>query len=130
MLEFAKTYDPQPFHLDERAARESIFGGLCASGWYTASLWMRAYVETVLIGSTAQGSPGLSELSWPVPVWPDDELDMRVEVVSRRLSASRPGLGLVSLHGSAHRGDQCVLRLAFTGLFDTRASAGERAHDA
>ena len=74
--------------------------------------------------------PGLTELSWPAPVWPDDELEMRVEVVSRRLSASRPGLGLVNLRGSAHRGDQCVLRLLFTGLFNTRKSAGEGAHDA
>lgn len=130
MIEFARAYDPQPFHLDERAASESIFGGLCASGWYTGSLWMRAYAETVLIGSTGQGSPGLTELSWPAPVWPDDELEMRVEVVSRRLSASRPGLGLVNLRGSAHRGDQCVLRLLFTGLFNTRKSAGEGAHDA
>lgn len=130
MLDFARTYDPQPFHLDERAARESLFGGLCASGWYTGSLWMRAYADTVLNGSTAQGSPGLTELSWPAPVWPDDDLDLRLEVLSRRLSASRPGLGLVSLRGTAHRGGQCVLRMAFVGLFGARGSAGESAHDA
>ena len=130
MIEFARRYDPQPIHLDERAARESLLGGLCASGWYTGSLWMRAYADTVLLGSTAQGSPGLTELSWLTPVWPDDELDLRLEVLGRRLSASRPGLGLVSMRGTAYRGERCVLRMAFTGLFDARGSAGQGAHDA
>jgi len=129
MVEFARSYDPQPFHLDEHAARNSIFGGLCASGWFTGSLWMRAYADAVLIGSTGQGSPGLTELSWLAPVWPDDELDLRVEVLSRRRSASRPGLGLASMRGTAHRGEQCVLRMAYVGLFATRASAGQGADD-
>lgn len=122
MLDFARDYDPQPFHLDEVAARDSLFGGLCASGWFTGSLWMRAYADTVLNGSTGQGSPGCTELSWLAPVFPDDELDLRVEVLSRRLSATRPGLGLVSMRGTAHRGDQCVLRIAYVGLFLSRAS--------
>jgi acyl dehydratase len=121
MLGFARRFDPQPLHLDEHAARDSLFGGLCASGWYTASLWMRAYVDTVLADSTAQGSPGARELSWLAPVWPGDTLDFRLEVRSRRLSASRPNLGLVDMIGTAHRDDQCVLRIAFTGLFNPRS---------
>ena len=58
MLAFARRFDPQPFHVDERGRDESLLGGLCASGWFTCSLWMRAYVDTVLAGSTSQGSPG------------------------------------------------------------------------
>ncbi|HJT02798.1 MAG TPA: MaoC/PaaZ C-terminal domain-containing protein [Pseudonocardiaceae bacterium] len=120
MLAFNQRFDPQPFHLDEDAARRSVLGGLCASGWFTACLWMRAYVDTVLIDSTAQGSPGGRDLSWPAPVFPGDVLRMRLEVIGARLSRSRAGLGLLEMVGSAHRGADCVLRLTFTGMFATR----------
>jgi acyl dehydratase len=120
MLAFAERFDPQPFHTDEQAARESVLGGLCASGWFTCSVWMRAYVDTVLAGSTSQGSPGGRELSWPAPVFPGDVLSCRAEIGTTRLSASRPGLGLVEISGTAWRGDTRVLGLTFTGMFGTR----------
>jgi len=129
MLAFARRFDPQPFHLDEEAGRRSILGGLCASGWFTASLWMRAYVDHVLADSTSQGSPGGQELSWLAPVFPGDRLRCRLEVLSSRRSRRRPGLGVVEILGTAHRpkddtpdGEECVLRFRFVGLFGTRES--------
>jgi acyl dehydratase len=121
MLAFNRRFDPQPFHLDEEAAKRSVLGGLCASGWFTACLWMRAYVDAVLADSTSQGSPGGREMSWLAPVFPGDLLRMRLEVTDARLSRSRPGLGLLEIVGSAHRGEICVLRMEFTGMFSTRA---------
>ncbi|WP_197288851.1 MaoC family dehydratase [Nocardia sp. NRRL S-836] len=120
MVDFARRFDPQPFHLDEDAGRDSIFGGLSASGWYTASLWMRAYVDKVLTGSTGQGSPGVDELRWLAPVFPGDVLTFEVEVLDARLSKSRPGLGLVRMRGTARRGDEVVYRFVSTGMFLTR----------
>ena len=120
MLAFSQRFDPQPVHLDQDAAARSVLGGLCASGWFTACLWMRAYVDTVLVDSTSQGSPGGRDLSWPAPVFPGDVLRMRLEVIGARLSRSRPGLGLLDMVGSAHRAEDCVLRFTFTGMFTTR----------
>jgi acyl dehydratase len=120
MLEFARRFDPQPFHLDEEAGRRSVLGGLAASGWFTASLWMRAYVDHVLADSTSQGSPGGRELSWLAPVFAGDVLRCELEVLSARRSAKRPMLGLVEIAGTANRGDQTVLRFTFTGLFGCR----------
>lgn len=120
MLDFAERFDPQPFHLDEQAGVESVLGGLCASGWYTGSLWMRSYVDHVLDGSTSQGSPGLTELSWLKPVFPGDVLRSELEVVSARRSNSRERLGLVQMIGRLHRADEIVMRTTFTGMFGTR----------
>ncbi len=120
MVDFARRFDPQPFHLDEDAGRNSIFGGLSASGWYTASLWMRAYADTVLSDSTGQGSPGVEELRWLAPVFPGDRLTFEVEVLNARLSRSRPGLGLVKMRGTARRSDEVVYRFESTGMFATR----------
>lgn len=120
MVRFAERFDPQPFHVDEEAGKQSLLGGLCASGWYTASLWMRAYVDHVLNGSTAQGSPGGSELSWNAPVFPDDVLHHSVEIANRRLSKSRPGLGVVDLVGKAERDGEVVMKFTCITLFATR----------
>ncbi|QUH04888.1 MaoC family dehydratase [Saccharopolyspora erythraea] len=120
MVAFADRFDPQPFHLDEEAGRNSVLGGLCASGWYTASLWMRAYVDHVLAGSTSQGSPGGNELAWLAPVYPGDVLHFQLEVTGKRRSRSKPNLGLVEITGTADRGPDRVLRFSFVGLFGTR----------
>jgi acyl dehydratase len=120
MVAFARRFDPQPFHLDEDAARESIFGGLAASGWFTAGLWMRAYADGVLNRATALGSPGGDELSWPAPVFAGDELHATMEVLEARLSRSRPGRGLVRLRALMRRGDDVVFRSTFTGMYGTR----------
>lgn len=119
MLDFARRFDPQPYHLDEEAGRRSVLGGLAASGWYTVSLWMRAYVDTVLAHSTSQASPG-GTVSWTSPVFPDDVLTFQLEIVNARRSNSKPDLGVVELVGSAHRGDEAVMRYEFVGFFGLR----------
>ncbi len=123
MLAFAHRFDPQPFHTDEAAARASVLGGLCASGWFTCALWMRAYADTVLHASTSQGSPGGRDLAWLAPVLPGDVLACRAQIGSVRLSRSRPGLGLVEVTGTAWRGETQVLSMTLTGLFGTRSTA-------
>lgn len=122
MLAFAERFDPQPFHLDERAAAGSVFGALSASGWFTCALWMRAYADAVLADSTSLGSPGGTELRWTAPVFPGDELASSLTVNSSRLSASRPGLGLVEITGrmtvaAGERAGVQVLQFTFTGMF-------------
>jgi acyl dehydratase len=121
MLAFARRFDPQPFHVDEAAAAASLFGGLAASGWFTAALWMRLYADAVLAGSTSLGSPGGEDIAWPAPVFAGDELRGTAEVLGARRSASRPGLGLVRLRAGLHRGDVEVFRSVFTGMFGTRS---------
>ena len=122
MVAFARRFDPQPFHLDEAAARESIFGGLAASGWYTAGLWMRAYVDGVLARSSALGSPGGDEIYWPAPVFAGDRLHATMEILEARRSKSRPEMGLVTLRAAMHRGDTLVYRGRFTGMFGVRGA--------
>jgi acyl dehydratase len=123
MLAFSRRFDPQPFHVDEEAGEASIFGALAASGWFTASLWMRAYVDNVLARATSLGSPGGEEIAWPAPVFAGDELRASMEVLEARRSRSRPNLGLVKLRGRLHRDDRLVFRSTFTGMFGTRGGA-------
>ncbi len=123
MLAFNRRFDPQPFHVDEEAARASLFGGLCASGWFTASLWMRCYVDRVLAGSTSLGSPGGDEIAWPAPVFPGDTLAATMHIVAARRSVTRPELGLVTLHGTLTKSARApveVFRARFTGMFGLR----------
>jgi acyl dehydratase len=120
MVAFARRFDPQPFHLDEEAGAGSIFKGLAASGWFTAGLWMRRYVDEILNRATSIASPGGEDIAWPAPVFAGDELRASMEIVEARLSRSRPGLGLVKLRATLRRGDDLVFRSTFTGMFGTR----------
>ncbi|GAA0478290.1 MaoC family dehydratase [Halococcus dombrowskii] len=81
ILEFAERYDPQPFHTDESAASDSLFGGLIASGWHTAAMTMELLVTNVFADSAATGAVGVDELRWPNPVRPGDVLSVRTEVI-------------------------------------------------
>src|SRR6476659_5912208 len=92
MLAFARRFDPQPFHTDPVAAAASVLGGLCASGWFTCALWMRAYADTVLADSTSQGSPGGSEMACPAPLFPGETLHSSAELLGVGPSRSRPQL--------------------------------------
>ena len=93
---FAAEFDPQPFHLDEVAARHSVFGRIAASGWYTASLSMRLLVEGEL--SVAGGLIGLGgEMKWPRPVYPGDTLHVETEVLDVRVSESNPDRGIATV---------------------------------
>jgi acyl dehydratase len=94
---FAAEFDPQPFHLDEAAARDSIFGGLAASGWHTAAVTMRLLLDSELKPAGGIIGAGLDECRWPRPVRPGDELHIECEVIEVRPSKSRPEQGLIKL---------------------------------
>jgi len=94
---FASEFDPQPFHVDEVAARSTIFGGLAASGWHTTALTMRLLVSSELKIAGGLVGAGLDELRWPSPVRPGDELHLESEVIAVRPSSSRPGQGIIKM---------------------------------
>jgi acyl dehydratase len=126
MLAFARRFDPQWYHVDEGLAAESAYGGLIASGFYTVSLFMRAYVDHLLSRAAADASPGLEELRWLAPVHAGDRLAVRLDVVGGKPSSARPGLGTVTLVGTMIRLDtddqpeREVLRVRFRGWFVMR----------
>lgn len=95
IIAFAREYDPQPFHIDPRAAVDSPFSGLIASGWHVASLVMRQFVDAKPYGSVPLIGMGLDELRWLKPVRPGDVLTVRREIVDIRRSASKPDRGVV-----------------------------------
>ncbi len=90
---FAEEFDPQPFHVDEAAAADSIYGGIIASGWHTGSVLMR--LLTTFLGPSSMGSPGVDELRWRAPVRAGDQLRLRLSVVDTRTSTSKPDRGIV-----------------------------------
>lgn len=96
ILEFAERFDPQPIHTDREYAGTGPFAGLIASGWHTASLFMRMYADHYLSKVASLASPGIDELRWTAPVRPGDTLRVRATVVSARVSASKPDRGLVT----------------------------------
>ena len=95
MLAFAREFDPQPFHVDEEAAKRSIYGGLLASGWHTCSLWMRILCDGLLTDTASLGSPGIDELRWLKPVRPGDTLSVRMTILEAIPSRSKPDRGLL-----------------------------------
>ena len=92
---FAMRFDPQPMHLDEAAAQNTLVGGLLASGLHIVCMHMRLFADGVLRDSTSMGSPGVDAVRYLAPVRAGDSLTLRVEVVSARPSKSRPEMGLV-----------------------------------
>jgi acyl dehydratase len=95
MIAFAAEFDPQPMHLDEAAARDSMLGGLAASGWYVCCILMRMCVDAFVGQSASMGAPGVDEVKLLRPVRPDEELSLRATVLESRASKSRPDMGLV-----------------------------------
>jgi acyl dehydratase len=95
MIDFALRFDPQPFHTDPVAAKQSVYGGLIASGWYTVSLTMRAMVDHYVSRVSSQGSPGVDEIRWLKPVRPGDTLSVRVTLLEARRSRSKPHRGII-----------------------------------
>jgi acyl dehydratase len=119
--EFAEKYDPQPFHLDEEAAKESIFGSLAASGWHTASMCMRVFADGFLDEESSMGARGIDELRWRKPVYPGDTLRVEVEILDKRTSESRPEMGHIrtKLRGY-NQDDDCVVEWIALGMHRRR----------
>lgn len=97
IVEFAKQYDPQPFHIDLAAAKESIFGGLIASGFQTLALGFRLVCDSGVLKAASMGSPGMDELRWLRPVRPGDTLRVEIEVKEVRPSQSKPDRGIARM---------------------------------
>ena len=124
--DFAGRFDPQPFHLDEEAGRQSLFGGLCASGWHTCALAMRLTVDNMLRHSSSLGSPGLDSLRWLKPVYPGDQLSLRHTILDSRPLRKRPDTGIVRSRWEMfnQQGDK-VLEMEGHGFFRRREPASE-----
>lgn len=99
IIAFARQFDPQPFHIDPDAAARSRFGGIIASGWQTAGLFMRLYAEGILNTTLSLGSPGVDHLQWPHPVHPGDILTGRWTVLDVRPSRTKPDRGVIHSRG-------------------------------
>jgi len=111
---FAREYDPQPFHLDEAAARQSPFAGLAASGWHTAAMSMRLIVEGEFKPAGGILGVGFDELSWPRAVRPGDELYVMSEVLEVRPSKSRPDRGMIRVRNTTYNQNDEPVQI-FTG---------------
>jgi acyl dehydratase len=101
MLAFAAEFDPQPMHLDEEAASQSLLKGLSASGWHLCSIMMRMMFDGYIGRTASLGSPGVNELRWLAPLRPGDDLTLDVEVAEARISQSRPDTGIVTFKAIA-----------------------------
>ena len=123
IVEFARQFDPQPFHVDEDAARSSPYGGLIASGWHTCGIAMRMYYDGILHRAASQGSPGIDKLRWLKPVRPGDVLRARIEVLEARPSESKPHLGLVRNRWQVlNQASELVLEMEGWGMFRRRGA--------
>ena len=96
ILEFARKYDPQPFHVDEEAASRTMYGGIIASGWHTCAMAMRRLCEGFLNHAQGVGSPGIDEIRFLRPVRPGDVLRVEVEIVDVKPSPSKPDRGSIT----------------------------------
>jgi len=122
IVAFAREWDPQPFHVDPEAAQESIFGGLIASGWHTGAMWMRLYVDSLLVGAAGMGSPGIEELRWLAPVRPGDTLEGRLTVLEATPSERRPDRGTIRIRGEMINQDGViVMSMVSRGHFGRRS---------
>jgi len=123
ILAFARQFDPQPMHTDPVAARESIYGGLIASGWHTVGAYMRLLVDGVLGDSASVGSPGVDNLRWLKPVKPGDRLHARLTVLEAKPSNSRPEWGIIRTRGEmTNQRAEVVMRVEAVNFFTRRMS--------
>jgi acyl dehydratase len=120
---FAAEFDPQPFHLDEEAARQSLFGGLAASGWHTAAMTMRLLVESDLKPAGGIIGAGFDEFRWPKPVRPGDELHLHIEVIETRASKSRPDQGLIKIRTTTLNQNEEPVQVSVGNLIVLRRAA-------
>lgn len=123
IIEFASKYDAQFFHLDEEAAKDSLFGGLCASGWHTCAMTMAMMVENLEKTGRSLGSPGVDMLRWLKPVYPGEVLSVRMEVLELNPSKSKP-IGFVKSKVTVSNQDGVpVMEFISNGIFPRGAGA-------
>jgi acyl dehydratase len=121
IIDFARQFDPQDFHIDPAKAVTGPYRGIIASGWHTISLAMRLYVDHYLSRVASLGSPGVDEVRWPHPVRPGDLLKIRVAIMEARRSRSKPDRGIVRAHVEAiNQQDKVVLTMTVVSLLGCR----------
>lgn len=124
ILDFAQTYDPQPFHTDAAAAAKTIYGGLIASGFQTLALGFRLVWDTGIIAASSMGSPGFDELRWLKPVKPGDTIRVEAEVVEQTPSRSKADRGILRIaYRYINQSDEAVLTFTAMHLLRRRSGA-------
>jgi acyl dehydratase len=124
IIAFAQRFDPQPFHTDPEAAKQSVFGGLIASGWFTSSLMMRLFVDHYLSQVASLSSPGVDELRWLKPVRPGDALSLRITVMDVKRSRSKPDRGVLRSYIEVlNQRNEVVMTMKALNLLGYRAMA-------
>ena len=122
LISFAREFDPQPFHLDAAVADQTMFTGLIASGWHTAAITMRLFVQTLNFAEDAIGL-GVDELRWPNAVRPGDRLQVETEIIDLRVSRSKPGHGVVRLRNvTTNQRGEIVQTMMASALVSRRSS--------
>ena len=125
IIAFARQFDPQPFHIDETAAKASIYGGLIASGWHTAAMTMRLMVDSFTGRISSTGSPGFDDLRWLKPVRPGDRIHVRQTCIEKIPSKSRPSLGVCKFRTEVlNQNDETVMSLISIALYNRRPKEG------
>ncbi len=125
---FAAEFDPQPMHLDEEAAKQTMVGGLCASGWHTCCMMMRIVTDGYLLNSSSMGAPGVEEIRWLKPVRPGDRLRVRTTILETREPKSRPDFGFVRTKFEVLTADGTSVMQSITSLmFGRRTPRAEPA---
>jgi len=128
IVAFAAEYDPQPMHLDEAAARATLFGGLVASGWHTCCVLMRMLSDDFLGDASFMGAPGVEEVKWLAPIRPGERINARATVLETRPSRSRPDIGFVKFRFELiNAADQPVMTLIVSPMFGRRAAGSAQA---
>ena len=121
ILAFAREFDPQPFHVDPERARDSIYGGIIASGWHTIAIFMRLAVDGFFNDTISMGSPGVNEVRWLRPVRPGDTLRARLTMIELTPSRSRPDRGTMRSLAEVFNGqDERVLSMDVLGIVGRR----------
>jgi len=124
IVEYAREFDPQPFHLDDEAARASIFRGLIASGWHTGAMFMRMVCDQMVVTDATSGAIGFDELRWTRPVRPGDVLSVESEIREKIESRSRPDRGTVKIESRIrNQRDEVVMSLVSLVIYRRRPAS-------
>ena len=125
IIAFARAFDPQPFHLDVKAAKQSVFGGLVASGWHTAAMTMKLFVTGGLRLAGGSVGLGVDELRWPLPVRAGDTLRLQTEIMEIRPSRSKPDRGIIRIRNVTTNQKGEVVQTFFASVLVRRRTANK-----